>query len=221
MTKKMTSLVALALVLITVTAPLTADAAWWSWSWFKKKTPAVVTTSKPATTSVAVVTTPKPAVTVTTPVATFSLAPGESMVKAWVTAYTYYDNDPPGSAEISDPIVHNFAGGTGTYLDPITLAVGYTTAGSDITPGTKYYVPHLKRYVIVEDTCAACHKGYQGNVWVDIWIDGSKTTATKADECARAVTRVTNLIKNPRSTFPVDSGPVSSTACAKTYADTP
>ncbi|MEN9390395.1 MAG: hypothetical protein RLZZ283_495 [Candidatus Parcubacteria bacterium] len=217
------SLIALALVFIAVGAPLVADAAWWNWSWTKKTKPAVVaTTTKPIATTVTV-TTPKPTATVTAPVttATFSLAPGESMVKTWLTAYTYYDNDPPGSAAISDPIIHKLAGGTGTYLDPITLAVGFTNAGPDITPGTKYYVPHLRRYVIVEDTCAACHKGYQGNLWLDIWIDGSKTTETKADECARAVTRVTTLIKNPRATFPVDVGPVSSTSCAKTYADTP
>ena len=41
----------------------------------------------------------------------------------FVTGYTYWDNSPPGSAQIARPQVHDRAGGVGTWKDPITVAV--------------------------------------------------------------------------------------------------
>ncbi len=143
------------------------------------------------------------------------LDPTETAVPVFLTAYTHYDNDPPGSAAISHPILHSLAGGVGTYTDPITLAVGFTDAGPDIEPGTKYYVPHLQRYVIVEDICAACHPGYEGLTWVDIWIDGVEMTAADSDLCARSVTRKTTIIKNPKPTYPVTAGVIATDVCAQ------
>lgn len=48
-------------------------------------------------------------------VGTFSDAASEKVVNtAYLTAYTWYDNTPAGSAEIANPVVHSKAGGKGT-----------------------------------------------------------------------------------------------------------
>lgn len=47
-------------------------------------------------------------------------------LRAYTTAYDYWDNTPAGSTEISHPVLHKRAGGTGTYADPVTLAVGHS-----------------------------------------------------------------------------------------------
>ena len=39
----------------------------------------------------------------------------------FVTAYTWFDNTPPGSTVISHPMLHKAAGGTGTYADPVGI----------------------------------------------------------------------------------------------------
>src|SRR4051812_38674485 len=83
--------------------------------------------------------------------------PTGTEITAYLTGYTYYDNTPHQSVTVSNPVIHQTAGGTGTYTDPITLAVGHTiTNGQDVLdwpPGTIFYVPNLRKYFIVEDTC--------------------------------------------------------------------
>ena len=74
-----------------------------------------------------------------------------------MTGYDYWDNTPPGSPVISNPVIHQVAGGTGTWQDPTTVAVGHSIInGQDIldwAAGTRFYIPNLRRYFIVEDTC--------------------------------------------------------------------
>ena len=187
--------------------------------------------SKPATSTPAtppVLTTPP----ITTPPAT-TPASGEIRFSAYLTAYTYWDNTPPGSSDISNPIVHQKAGGTGTYSDPITLAVGHSFAtGKDVldyAEGTKFYLPYLKRYFIVEDTCGdgshpengPCHTGYQGHPWLDLWIDGANGTRTTSNTCAEDITEVHLIIQNPASNYVVIAGPVYNNGCAQQFSDTP
>lgn len=128
----------------------------------------------------------------------------------FLTGYSYWDNDPPGSAAISKPVIHQSAGGTGTYNDPVTLAVGYTSSGPDIAPGTRFYIPALHRYVIVEDTCGACHGGRGGHTWIDVYVDGAGTTAGKAEDCMDEFTGNVTAIKNPGPGMDVTQGPISS-----------
>src|SRR6478735_2193221 len=75
----------------------------------------------------------------------------------YITAYTWYDNTPEGSPDISHPVLHRKAGGTGSYADPVTIAVGHSLATGrdvlDFPAGTRIYLPHVRRYFIVEDTC--------------------------------------------------------------------
>jgi hypothetical protein len=160
-------------------------------------------------------------------------AAGESRFSAYITAYTYWDNTPPGSSDISDPIIHQKAGGTGTFADPITLAVGHSYAGGvhtlDYAPGTKFYLPYLKKYFIVEDTCGdgshpengPCHTGYQGHPWLDLWIDGANGTRSSTNACAEELTEVHAIIENPASNYAVVPGPVYNDGCAQQFGDTP
>ena len=153
-------------------------------------------------------------------------------MSAYITAYSYWDNTPVGSTAISHPVLHQNAGGTGTYQDPITLAVGHSIInGKDILDypaGTRFYIPTVRRYFIVEDTCGdgptpqngPCHTGYQGYPWLDIWIDGHGGSASSAAACAAALTNVHTVILNPASTYSVVAGPVFGTSCTAQYGET-
>ena len=158
----------------------------------------------------------------------------EIRFKAYLTGYTYWDNTPPGSAAIARPIIHTQAGGTGTYADPITIAVGHSLAGGvhtlDYAPGTRFYLPYLKKYFIVEDICGdgetpelgPCHTGYQGYPWLDLWLGGSEGSREQTDACAAAITEVHTIIQNPEPHYTVEVGEVfDNGACALQFSDIP
>ena len=191
----------------------------------------VGSSTPPASTAVGTSTKPATVPKTSTPTST-PANPNEVRLTAYLTAYTYWDNTPPGSSQISNPIIHTLAGGTGTYSDPITVAVGHSiTAGLDTLDypaGTKFYVPNLRKYFIVEDTCGdgltpqngPCHTGYQGHPWLDLWIDGANGTKATSDACANQVTDLHLIIENPGSNYAVTPGPVYNNGCADQYGDT-
>lgn len=142
---------------------------------------------------------------------------------AYTTAYTWHDNTPAGSAIISHPILHKTAGGTGTYADPITIAVGHSKATGqsvlDFPAGARIYLPSVRRYFIVEDTCGdgndpqngPCHQGVNANgtnstIWIDMWIGGESMSASGANECASKVTDVHTAVFDPASNYAVAPG---------------
>ena len=102
--------------------------------------------------------------------------------RAFLTGYSYWDNTPPGSAAIARPVIHKLAGGTGTYADPITLAVGHRIDRGrqtlDYPAGTRFYFPRIQKYAIVEDVCGdgptpqngPCFVGHKGYPWLDIYV---------------------------------------------------
>ncbi|TVT13451.1 hypothetical protein LWP59_16180 [Amycolatopsis acidiphila] len=95
-----------------------------------------------------------------------------------ITFYAAEDNDPPGSREIAFPeVLHGRAGGTGTFADPLTFAA----ADGVFAPGTRIYVPDVKRYFILEDTCATCSGSH-----IDLWV-GPATDSAVLD-CEDALT---------------------------------
>lgn len=140
----------------------------------------------------------------------------------FVTAYTWFDNTPPGSTVISHPVLHKAAGGKGTYADPVTIAVGHSRKTGedvlDIPAGTRIYLPNVRRYFIVEDTCGdgpnpeegPCHTGAEkygdATLWVDMWIGGKGEPQSFVRNCARKVTGVTTAIFNPKDNYPVAAG---------------
>lgn len=140
----------------------------------------------------------------------------------FVTAYTWFDNTPAGSPDISHPVLHQKAGGIGTNEDPVTIAVGHSLAtGEDVLDfpaGTRIYLPDVRRYFIVEDTCGdgptpengPCHSGAseQGNasIWIDMWIGGEGESASFARSCMLQVTGVHTAVFNPVDNYVVASG---------------
>lgn len=162
-------------------------------------------------------------------------ASGETRLTAYVTGYGFPDNTPP-SAEISNPVIHSLAGGTGTYGDPITIAVGHSISGGkdtlDYAAGTRFYIPALRRYFIVEDTCGdgsspqngPCHTGYQGHVWIDAWVGGTQKRGTSEASavlnCEDTITDLHLVIVNPAANYAVVSGSVYSGSCFAPAGDT-
>jgi hypothetical protein len=143
----------------------------------------------------------------------------EIQFKAYITGYWFGDNTPPESGDISNPVIHRNAGGIGTYDDPITLAVGHVMSGEndilDYPAGTKFYLPYLRRYVIVEDTCGdgdtpqdgPCHIGYRGKPWLDVYL-GENASQAESDKCMGKITGVHTVIQNPLPTYPVVEGEI-------------
>lgn len=149
---------------------------------------------------------------------------------AYITGYSYWDNTPVGTGAIALPVVHNSAGGKGTYADPITLAVGHSISGGRSTPdvpaGTRFYIERLQKYAIVEDVCGdgdrpqngPCHTGHEGHPWFDIYVGGETSNAETAAACARSITDLQAVIINPAPNLPVSAGAVADSTCRKTLA---
>ena len=168
--------------------------------------------------------------------ASATATPAPVSFTAYTTGYGWWDNTPPGSSDIAYPVIHQTAGGTGTYADPITVAVGHVITNGvdtpDFAPGTIWYVPNLRRYFIVEDACGdgstpqdePCHDlatAPQGaQVWLDLWVDGSQMTHAGSNACEDAITGLNSVIENPAPNYAVVSGPVAGSTCSQQYGNT-
>lgn len=128
-----------------------------------------------------------------------------------VTLYGWPDNSPPGDA-IDCPQIHDHAGGTGTFDDPVTFATGNDQNGT-LSCGTRIYVPYLKKYFIREDSCASCN-----GPWTDLWAGGDDSTAQAVLACEDSLTRddVTITI-NPDDGLDVDTTPIFNTDTNECY----
>lgn len=145
----------------------------------------------------------------------------ETHLSAYLTGYGYPDNDPANSDAIAYPTTARpHAGGRGTYADPITMAVGYTTSGSGGTVATDwprstiFYVPTLRRYFRVEDLCGACHSSprpVSTSTWLDCWVGGKGRTAAYVDAVSAKLTGSHIVIANPASNYVVMPGEISLT----------
>ena len=154
----------------------------------------------------------------------------ETRFTAYLTGYGHHDNTPAGN-RISDATIHPTAGGTGTYRDPITLAVGHSIVNGkdmlDIAAGTRFYVPNLRKYFIVEDTCGdggtpqngPCHIGFQGHLWLDLWVGGATTSKTEMTACQVSITGKHLVIRDPATDYAVVEGPILHDECAAQYGD--
>jgi 3D (Asp-Asp-Asp) domain-containing protein len=101
-------------------------------------------------------------------------ADGSASMFVYVTFYGWADNSPPGGAiayPMSDghPTLHETAGGTGTYADPITFA----TDKAEFPVGTRLYVPFIEKYVMMEDDCVECDSDWtSAHKWhIDLWMN--------------------------------------------------
>jgi hypothetical protein len=158
-------------------------------------------------------------------------APREMRFTAYTTGYGHHDNTPAGD-RISHASVHRVAGGSGTYQDPITLAVGHSVInGDDILDypaGTRFYIPSLRKYFVVEDSCGdgsapqygPCHTRYQGLVWLDLWVGGATASRSATFACEVAITGKRLVIQHPAANYAVAAGPILNGTCATLYSDT-
>jgi hypothetical protein len=121
-----------------------------------------------------------------------------------LTGYSFQDNQGGNNAKISCPQIHQEAGGTGTYEDPITVASGGksgSSSGDGIKCGDRFYLPSVKRYVIVEDTGNTPNKSMPH---LDMWVaddPGSK--------CMNQMSGTVTAIPRPPPGLPVLAGPIS------------
>ncbi|GAC1369153.1 MAG: hypothetical protein NVSMB39_0700 [Candidatus Saccharimonadales bacterium] len=148
---------------------------------------------------------------VSTPVATATSTPappvsGGSTLSVEVTYYGSYDNDPKGSLAISNPVIHQTAGGTGTYADPLTFA-SPSGAGA-YAVGEIIYVPDVQKYFIKEDECAVswtAPSGCGATSHVDLYV-GNPSSDISVLKCEESLTRTGNatVIVNPPDNLTVD-----------------
>jgi hypothetical protein len=140
--------------------------------------------------------------------ATTALSRGPArQLRIFLTGYSFHDNTPPLSAIVSHPILHKAAGGQGTYRDPITVAVPGGPTTMKWKPGTRFYLPSVRRYVIVEDSGASpAPDGVDTHL--DMWIGGQGGTRFATDDCMSRLTGRVPAILNPRPGLPVLRGPI-------------
>ena len=87
-----------------------------------------------------------------------------------LTLYGFTDNSPYNSAVIAKPVVHEIATeDVGDYEHPITMA-----SSSHFAFGTKFYIPRLQKYAVIEDRCGACERDTKtGKVRLDLFVGPS------------------------------------------------
>jgi hypothetical protein len=132
---------------------------------------------------------------------------GSDHVTVELTGYSWYDNTPANSSRICCGAIHRHAGGTGTYSDPITVAVPGTGASMQYPPGTRFYSPKLNRYLVVEDSGAS----HTSHPHLDVWVDGQGLPRRYSDRCMNDLTGTTTVIIHPKPGMHVTSGPLTST----------
>jgi LysM repeat protein len=151
-----------------------------------------------------------------------SVPPPEVTLKAYLTGYSDIDNTPANSNVTWLNGVAGTTGGSGTYSDPTTVAVGFVGSAGDFPYGTVFYVPNLERYFVAQDTCADCHTVKDGQqVHLDLYISGESQGAAAVDSCADSITGDFNVIENPSPDYKVDSGSVLDGSCSAQYGNTP
>jgi hypothetical protein len=136
--------------------------------------------------------------------------PGHSeQLTIWLTGYSWQDNTPPGSSKVGEPVLHQVAGGTGTFADPITVATPGHAGDQEWEPGTRFYLPTVQRYVVVEDSGAAREpKGTDTHL--DMWIGGEDGTKQATDACMNRFTGKVPAQVNPPDGLPVMGGEIFS-----------
>lgn len=135
---------------------------------------------------------------------TDNAATGDSQtIMIQLTGYGFADNTPANSKTISMPVIHQEAGGTGTFADPITFASPGHAGSTEFPKGQIVYFPSLKRYGISEDSGAT----KMSIMHIDIYTgDGPKSVT---DKCESNLTGKTSVIVNPPDGEPVTPGPLS------------
>jgi hypothetical protein len=143
-------------------------------------------------------------------------APAARTQAVYMTFYGWPDNSPPGNAIAypkngGSPTVHNAAGGTGTYDDPITFA----TDQAEFPVGTRLFAPVLEKYLVMEDDCAECDTDWSSSQkWhIDVWMNSNGTDQSSAVlACEDQWTQSTTVVEvDPPPGRPATSPPLFDT----------
>ncbi len=153
----------------------------------------------------------------------------EQSFRGYLGGYSFWDSTASGPAELSHPQRQEFAGGVGTYSSPITLAVGHVSQGNetllDFPAGTRFYLPRLRKYAIVEDICfdgespqdSTCHAGKIGLPWLVLYVDGIGMQEESV-ACIEKITGIQTFIMDPGPNHSVVVGELTQSGC-NTYPD--
>jgi hypothetical protein len=135
---------------------------------------------------------------------------GQIVRNVYVTFYGYDDNDDGnghyGNAIISNPDLHSIATeDLGTYDHPSTFA----TDTKVFKPGTLIYIPKIRKYYLMEDTCVECTADRKkGKTHVDLYIGGNtQLQGQPLINCEDTLTTegfVDTIVTNPGSNWPVN-----------------
>lgn len=148
-------------------------------------------------------------------------------LNTYTTGYANHDNTPRGSTETDLGGHQGVTGGTGTYANPVTVAVGGSIINGkevdDFAYGTIFYVADLRKYFKATDFCGdgntpqnqPCHNLHaSGNsaptgatLWIDLFVGGGSATE---DNCESAITALHTVIENPASNYAVVAGDICS-----------
>lgn len=191
-------------ILLSFVVSASAKGRWYRKPRITPRPTPTMTTTPTATPAATMVPTTKPTIkptpTVTKSPTPIEMAPtpaptnSANSLTVYVTYYGWPDNDPAGTAIAYPkvdgyPTIHNGAGGIGTFNDPITFAAKV----GRFPVGTKIYVPYIKKYVILEDTCASCTTN-----WIDIWMESDGNNTNKVIACEEYWTKENQLVEvNP------------------------
>lgn len=129
------------------------------------------------------------------------LTGSEQRVTFRITGFGKKDNTPAGSTTISQGVIHAEAGGSGSFADPLTAASPGSAGSTESPKGMRFYVPHIARYVIIEDSGAS--KFSQPHL--DIWSG----TTDNVEDCEGKITGTFQVIRNPKAGYPVKVGPIA------------
>lgn len=150
---------------------------------------------------------PKPAPALPVPSA------GQVVTTVHTAAHTWAEASAAGTAAGKTRAPHQAGEGTGTYEDPITIAVSSGPDGQAIPAGTRIYLPDLRRYFIAEDPCGdgedQCRQGGSATgstLRMDIRIGGEGVSAAAAEACSRQVADVGAAVLNPAGNYVVAPG---------------
>jgi hypothetical protein len=169
--------------------------------------------------------TPPPAQTpppvVPPPVPPPTTGSGITLLNVYTTGYANADNTPAGSNATNLGGHSGVTGGTGTYANPTTVAVGGSIINGkeidDFPYGTIFYIPHFQKYFIATDFCGdgntpqnqPCHSLAQApkgaTLWLDLWVGGG---SANQNTCESNMTGLNTVYENPPSNLPVVSGEI-------------
>ncbi len=130
-----------------------------------------------------------------------------AVVLKWkLTFFGTADNTLHGSTEIASDVQPE-AGGTGSYEDPLTMAIRIDMPG--YTFGQKFYVPGLNRYFEYADECGDNNDSTSCDTDFELYV-GNPSRNSAVEDCEAKLTpdNLQDVIADPAAGLPTDTAPL-------------